>query len=116
MGGVMSRVCHTLSSGTLQRQAGCSRAAFRESKVRGGQGCSELGGAREAGVAPKGGRTAHSEVGSVFRQEGWWREWTEDTASGESSLPDGLSSVVCMPGQPASPRVLTLGTRHPTHS
>ena len=50
----MSRVCHTLSSGTLQCQAGCSRAAFREAKVRGGQGCSELGGAGGAGVAQKG--------------------------------------------------------------
>ena len=80
---------------------------------RDGQSWGVLGGQ----VLPKkGGRTAHSEMGSVFRQEGWRREWTEDTASGESSLPDGLSSVVCTPGQPASPQVLTPGTRHPTHS
>lgn len=112
----MCAVCHMLSSGTLQHQVGCSRAASREAEVRGGQGCSELGGARVASVAPKGGCTAHSEMGSVFRQEGWRRERTEDAASGESSLPDGLSSVVYTLGQPASPRVLTPGTRHPTHS
>ena len=43
------------------------------------------------------------------------REWMEDTTSGESSLPDGLSSVVYTLEQPASPRVLTPGTHHSTH-
>ena len=35
-----------------------------------GLGGSELGGAGQGDVAPKGGRTAHSEMGRVFRQEG----------------------------------------------
>ena len=35
--------CYTLSCGTLQRQAGRSRAAASEAEARGDQGCSELG-------------------------------------------------------------------------
>lgn len=40
---VLYAECYTLSSGTLQHQAGCSRAAASEAEARGGQGCSELG-------------------------------------------------------------------------
>lgn len=40
----------------------------------------------------------------------------ESTTAGRSRPPDSLSSAVYTLGQPASPQVLTPGTRHPTHT